>query len=125
MRTAYSAAKFGLAGYADALRAELSLDGVSVHVIYPGSIATNVSRNALTGAGSERGRSDSVIDDGIAPAEAATKMLDAVAGGQREIIVANGPEAALGEMCRTPDAVYDQIAAVVAGGYLDKLEADG
>ena len=31
MRTAYCAAKFGLAGYADALRAELSINGVSVH----------------------------------------------------------------------------------------------
>ncbi len=124
MRTAYSAAKFGLAGYANALRAELSQDGISVHVIYPGSIATNVSRNALTADGSERGRSDSVIDNGIAPADAAVMMIDAVAGGEREIIVANGTEAALGETCRTPDAVFDQVAAVVAAGYLDRMEAD-
>src|SRR3546814_16111785 len=61
MRTAYCAAKFGLAGYADALRGELSPQGVAVHVIYPGSIATNVSRNALTGDGSRRGRSDREI----------------------------------------------------------------
>ena len=31
MRTAYSAVKFGLAGYGDALRAELSQTGVGVH----------------------------------------------------------------------------------------------
>ena len=124
MRTAYSAAKFGLAGYADALRAELSRDGISVHVIYPGSIATNVSRNALTGDGSERGRSDAVIDGGIAPADAVIAMLDAVAAGEREIIVAEGGEQAIGEMCRTPDDVFDLVAGMVADGYLEKMEAE-
>ncbi|MFN4112791.1 MAG: SDR family NAD(P)-dependent oxidoreductase [Sphingomonadaceae bacterium] len=125
MRTAYSAAKFGLAGYADALRAELSIDGVQVHTIYPGSIATNVSRNALSADGSKRGRSDAVIDNGIPASEAAKTMLDAVAAGEREIIVAEGMEQAMGEMRRTPDALFDQLAAMVAGGYMDKMEADG
>ena len=122
MRTAYSAAKFGLAGYADALRAELSIDGIGVHVIYPGSIATNVSRNALTADGSERGRSDKAIDDGIPPERAAREMLDAVTLNQREIIVAEGMEQAMGELRRTPDQLLDQVAAMVAGGYMDKME---
>ncbi|WP_435418161.1 SDR family NAD(P)-dependent oxidoreductase [Parerythrobacter aurantius] len=125
MRTAYSAAKFGLAGYADALRAELSIDGVQVHAIYPGSIATNVSRNALNADGSKRGRSDRVIDNGIAPDDAARTMLDAMAAGEREIIVAEGAEKAMGEMRRTPEALLDQVAAMVAAGYMDKMEADG
>lgn len=125
MRTAYCAAKFGLAGYADALRAELSINGVQVHTIYPGSIATNVSRNALSADGSRRGRSDSVIDNGIPASDAAKTMLDAVSAGEREIIVADGMEKAMGEMRRTPDALFDQVAAMVAGGYMDKMEADG
>lgn len=125
MRTAYSAAKFGLAGYANALRGELSQTGITVHVIYPGSVATDVSRNALTADGTIRGRSDAVIDNGIAPADAANRMLDAVALGEREIIVADGPERAIGEMCRTPDEVFDQAAAMVADGYMERLEADG
>ena len=124
MRTAYSAAKFGLAGYADALRGELSADGISVHVVYPGSIATDVSRNALTGDGTKRGRSDAVIDGGIAPDRAAATMLDAVDAGQREIIVAEGMEAAIGEMRRTPDELFDQVEAMVAAGYMENLEAD-
>lgn len=124
MRTAYCAAKFGLAGYADALRGELSQHGVAVHAIYPGSIATNVSRNALTGDGSRRGRSDKAIDQGIDPANAARTMIDAMAKGEREIIIAEGMEMAMGEMRRTPDALFDQVAAMVAAGYIEKMEAE-
>ncbi len=123
MRTAYSAVKFGLAGYADALRAELSINGVDVHVIYPGSVATNVARNALTADGQKRGRSDDVIDNGIPVDEAAATMIAGVAKGEREIIVAQGMEEQMGEMRRTPDALFDQVAAMVASGYMDKMEA--
>ena len=122
MRTAYSAAKFGLAGYADALRAELSINGVSVHTIYPGSVQTNVSRNALNADGSQRGRSDKAIDEGIPADVAARQMLDGIAAGTREIIVAEGMELAMGEARRTPEALFDQVAGMVAKGYMDKLE---
>lgn len=123
MRTAYSAVKFGLAGYADALRAELSINGVDVHVIYPGSVATDVARNALTADGSERGRSDDVIDNGITVDDAVLAMIDGVAKGEREIIVARGMEEQMGELRRTPEALLDQVAAMVANGYMDKMEA--
>lgn len=125
MRTAYCAAKFGLAGYADALRGELSISGVDVHTIYPGSVATNVSRNALNAEGAPRGVSDKAIDNGIPANEAAKTMLDAMARGEREIIVAQGFELAMGDMRRTPDALFDQVAAMVADGYMDKMEAQG
>ncbi|MEO9463439.1 MAG: SDR family NAD(P)-dependent oxidoreductase [Marinomonas sp.] len=125
MRTAYSAAKFGLAGYAESLRAELSLNGVEVHTIYPGSVKTDVSRNALTSDGSKRGRSDQVIEDGIPTDDAAATMIDAIAKGEREIIVARGVEEQLGEARRVPDALLDQLATMVATGYMDKLEAEG
>jgi short-subunit dehydrogenase len=125
MRTAYCAAKFGLAGYADALRAELSQSDVQVHVVYPGSVATDVSRNALTSDGSKRGRSDSVIDNGIPPGEAAKWIVDAVAKGEREVIVAQGMEQAMGEARRTPEQLLDQVAAMVASGYMEKMKAEG
>ena len=124
MRTAYCAAKFGLIGYADALRAEMSQTGVAVHVVCPGSVATDVSRNALTGSGTARGRSDKAIDQGIPPAEAAAAILDGMAAGQREIMVARGMELAMAEMRRTPDALLDQVAAMVAAGYMEKMQAD-
>ncbi len=125
MRTGYSAAKFGLIGYADALRAEVTHLGLKVHVIAPGSIRTNVSRNALTADGSARGASDAAIDTGIDPDQAATEMLAAIATDQREIIIANGVEKWLAETTRTPDEIFDKMAAFVAAGYAEKMKAEG
>jgi short-subunit dehydrogenase len=122
LRTAYSAAKFGLIGYANALRSEVTGNGLEVHVIAPGSVRTNVSRNALNADGSRRGVSDKGIDRGMDPAEAATMMLAAMAAGEREIIVARGFEQEIGEACRTPDAIFDKMAALVADGYARKME---
>lgn len=125
MRTAYCAAKFGLIGYADALRAELSQSGIDVHVVCPGSVATNVSRNALNADGSPRGTSDKAIDNGIPADEAARRIVDAIELNSREIIVAAGMEEAMGELRRTPDQLFDQVAAMVASGYMEKMKAEG
>jgi short-subunit dehydrogenase len=125
LRTAYSAAKFGLIGYADALRAEVSQAGLKVHVVAPGSIRTDVSRNALTADGSPRGASDKAIDNGIDPDAAVLQMLAAIANDEREIIIATGAEQAMGELRRTPDALFDQIAAMMAAGYAVKMKAEG
>ena len=123
LRTAYCAAKHGLIGYADALRAELSQTGIQVQVVCPGSVATDVSRNALNADGSRRGTSDKAIDEGIPPAEAAREIVDALAEGARETIVARGGEARMGEARRTPDALFDQVADMVARGYMQKMKA--
>lgn len=123
LRTAYSAAKFGLIGYANALRSEVSGQGLQVHVIAPGSVRTNVSRNALNADGSRRGVSDRGIDRGMDPAEAAATMLAAMAAGEREIIVARGFEQEIGEACRTPDTIFDRMAAMIADGYATKMES--
>jgi short-subunit dehydrogenase len=125
LRTAYSAAKFGLIGYADALRAETAHLGLKVHVIAPGSIRTDVSRNALTADGSRRNSSDKAIEGGIDPDIAAAEMLAAIANDEREIIIATGAEKAMGELRRTPDSLFDQIAGLMAAGYAEKMRAEG
>lgn len=122
LRTAYCAAKFGLAGYADALRGELSQTGVQVHVAYPGPIKTHISVNALTADGRQRGRNDSDIEGGMEPEDAAGQIVRAIAAGQREIIIGQGPQRALCEARRTPDAIFDQVAALVASGYMDRMD---
>lgn len=125
LRSAYCAAKHGLIGYADALRAETSHLGLKVHVIAPGSIRTNVSRNALGADGSRRGESDAAIENGIDPDQAAADMLAAMLRDEREIIIAVGVESQMGEMRRTPDALFDQMAGLMAAGYAQKMKKQG
>lgn len=122
LRSAYSAAKAGLIGYLDSVRTETAHQGIHVHVIAPGSIRTNVSRNALNADGNARGESDPVIEAGIDPVVAAQAMLDAIAAGTRELILAEGMERD-GAMLRRadPDALFDRMAAMVAAGYATKL----
>jgi len=45
-RTSYAASKFAVTGFSKALRAECAPHGVSVTVVYPGYICTNISKNA-------------------------------------------------------------------------------
>lgn len=124
MRTAYCAAKFGIAGYADALRTEVAHLGLQVHNIYPGSVRTDVSRNALTADGTARGASDAAIENGIDPDLAVSEMIEAMLRGEREIVIAAGGERALGEARRTPDALLDQMGALMASGYAQRMKAE-
>jgi len=46
-RSLYSSSKFAVAGFSEALRAELSKDGIDVLVVNPGLTQTNFSKNML------------------------------------------------------------------------------
>ncbi len=99
LRTAYSAAKFGLIGYMDALRTEVDKPhDIKVTNILPGSVATDVSRNAITGDGSKRGKSDAVIDAGDDPMDCAVAIWQAVANDSPELIYAKEMELGLAQM---------------------------
>lgn len=125
LRTAYCAAKHGLIGYADALRSEVAGQGVKVLVVAPGSVKTNVSRNALNADGSVRGASDKAIDNGIDPTEVARLIWDAVAGGTREVVIAEGMEANIPVLrAQDPEKLFDMVEAMVASGYAQKMAAD-
>ena len=99
LRTAYSAAKFGLIGYMDALRTEVDKPhNIKVTNILPGSVATDVSRNAITGDGSKRGKSDAVIDAGDDPMDCAAAIWQAVEENKPEFIYAKEMELGLAQM---------------------------
>jgi dehydrogenase/reductase SDR family member 7B len=122
MRTAYCAAKHGLIGYADALRTEVAGQGVQVLVVAPGSVRTNVSRNALSADGAARGESDAGIENGIDPIEVARQIWAAVAAGTREIVIAQGIEAQIPALRATdPEKLFDMMEAIMANGYADKM----
>jgi len=112
MRTAYSAAKHGLIGYMDALRCEVeTLHNIHVTNILPGSVATNVSRNALTADGSKRLRSDDIIDAGDDPLDCARAILDAIKTNTKELIYAKDNELELAKLRHAdPDTFFEAIA---------------
>ena len=116
LRTAYCAAKHGLIGYLDALRAETEkLHDIHVTNILPGSIRTDVSRNALTKDGTRRDKSDAVIDNGMEPSECARQILEAVASNQPELIIAEGPELMLAQMRQSdPEKLFEMTAGLGA-----------
>jgi short-subunit dehydrogenase len=125
LRSAYSAAKHGLIGYHDSVRAENEHLGINVHVVAPGSVKTNVSKKALTADGTERGVSDSAIDNGMPPAEAASAILAAIEEGKREIVLATGPEYDAAMLRRKdPDALFNLISSIVRAGYARDMAAD-
>ena len=99
LRTAYSAAKHGLIGYMDALRSEVSLcHNIHVTNVLPGSVATEVSRNAVTADGTNRGTSDANIDAGDDPMACAKAILGAVKNNVPELVFAKGLELDLTSM---------------------------
>jgi short-subunit dehydrogenase len=51
-QSAYSASKFAVRGFSEALRHELAMNGspVRLSVVHPGGIATNIARNAVSAA---------------------------------------------------------------------------
>lgn len=124
LRTAYCAAKHGLIGYHDALRAETAHLGLGVLVVAPGSVRTNVSKNALDANAQARGVSDAAIDNGLAPEDAAGRIIAALKAGQRELILADGMEAEIARLRRAePDRLFDLMAQMVAAGYAQKMGA--
>lgn len=112
LRTGYCAAKHGLIGYLDALRAEVEQAyGIRVTTVLPGSVRTQVAANALLADGSARGESDPNIDAGMDPAECARRILAGIEAGEREILVAEGAEAsAAGLRFTDPARLFDMLA---------------
>lgn len=86
MRSGYAAAKHGLHGFFDTLRAEVHDDNVRVTLLCPGFVRTNISKNALVGDGKMQGTMDDATDKGLTPEDLAIKILKAVRKGKREAI---------------------------------------
>jgi short-subunit dehydrogenase len=125
MRSAYCAAKHGLIGYHDSVRAENEHLGIQVHVIAPGSVKTNVSINALTADGAKRGVSDAAIDNGMSPSDSAKAILDAIIEGKRELILATGMELEIAHLRRRdPDALFDATSNMVRQGYAKTMNSE-
>jgi NAD(P)-dependent dehydrogenase (short-subunit alcohol dehydrogenase family) len=86
-RTAYSASKFAMTGFFEALRAELKGAGVSVTTAYPGVVDTRIRYRGYNALGQEMG-SSSLREDGAMPvAECARLIVEGMEGRKREVVM--------------------------------------
>jgi len=88
LRSTYAATKHALHGFFDSLRAEHHNDNITVTLICPGFVTTNVSKNALTGDGSPQDTMDIATENGIHPDEFAKQMLKAIRNKREEVYIA-------------------------------------
>ena len=96
-QTAYSAAKFAVRGFSEALRHELQMAAspVRLSVVHPGGVATNIARNSRAGVGvTDNARRVQSIErfDAIArtsPKAAALRIITGIEKNQPRILIGN------------------------------------
>jgi short-subunit dehydrogenase len=86
-RTAYSASKFAMTGFFEALRAELVGAGVSVTTAYPGVVLTNIRSHGLNAAGVAAGSSGLKEDKAMGVQECAALILRGMERREREVVM--------------------------------------
>ena len=94
-RSTYAASKHALHGFYDSLRAEVAPSGVRVSLVCPGFVATNVSRNALTGDGSAQGTMDDATAGGISAERCASAIARVIETNRSEALIGGKEVAAV------------------------------
>ncbi len=84
-RTGYAASKHAMVGFFDSLRIEVSDYGISVTIIYPGFVATNIRENALGKNGKPLGKSHIQEEKAMKVEKAVEQILRAIARRKREL----------------------------------------
>jgi len=86
-RTAYSASKFAMTGFFEALRAELKNAGVSVTTAYPGVVATQIRYRGFNASGKPAGSSGLKEDDAMSIETCARLILEGMESRDREVVM--------------------------------------
>lgn len=87
LRCGYSASKHALYGFFETLQAEYADKGISVTMVCPGRVRTNISLNALAEGGAKYGKMDPGQAGGIPADKAARRIVRAIARRRREVLV--------------------------------------
>lgn len=87
LRSGYAASKHALHGFFDSLRAEHWTNNISVTMICPGFIHTNLSVNALTGNGSPQSKMDKSQYKKKSPEWCAQKIVRAIENQSEEVYI--------------------------------------
>ncbi|NVJ85405.1 MAG: SDR family oxidoreductase [Algoriphagus sp.] len=86
-RTAYTASKYAMNGFFEALRTEVMKKGVHVLVVAPGFTASNIRNTALTADGSSQGESPRDESKMMTSEEVAAHILKATIKRKRDIVL--------------------------------------
>lgn len=84
-RATYAASKHALHGYFDSLRTEVFQKNITITLICPGYIRTNVSLNAVTAEGTLHGIMDESQQNGMSPEDCAVQIVTAIAKNKEEV----------------------------------------
>ena len=108
LRSAYAASKHALHGFFECLRAEVHDDGISIMMVCPGFIKTNISLNALGPDGQPHGKMDKGQAKGMSQQECAARVLRGIARQQPELWIGGG-EIIGGYIRRFAPAIYRRL----------------
>ncbi|TFV94134.1 SDR family oxidoreductase [Algoriphagus kandeliae] len=86
-RTAYTASKYAMNGFFEALRTEVMKKGVHVLVVAPGFTASNIRNTALTADGTSQGESPRDESKMMTSEEVAEHILKATVKRKRDIVL--------------------------------------
>jgi short-subunit dehydrogenase len=86
-RSAYTASKYAMEGFYEALRTEVMKRGIHVLVVSPGFTGTNIRKQALTADGSVQGESPRPEEDLMDPREVAEATLKAFKNKKRDLVL--------------------------------------
>lgn len=86
-RTAYSATKFAMTGFFEALRAEVAGAGVSVTIAFPGVVLTQIRHHGLNARGQAAGSSGLREDNAMSVAQCARFIIAGMQARQREVVM--------------------------------------
>ncbi|HXE50147.1 MAG TPA: SDR family oxidoreductase [Ramlibacter sp.] len=107
-RTAYSASKFAMTGFFEALRAELKSSGVSVTIAYPGVVATAIRYRGFNAKGEAAGVSGLKEEKAMSVQECARLIIEGMNRRRREVVM-------------TAKAKLGRFAKLIAPGLIEKV----
>jgi short-subunit dehydrogenase len=113
-RTAYSASKFAMSGFFEALRVELKGSGVGVTTAYPGVVDTRIRYRGYNAAGGELGSSSLKEEKAMPVQQCAALIIDGMDRRKREVVMS--AKGKLGRWMKliAPGMVEDMALAAVS-----------
>ncbi len=87
LRSAYAASKFALVGFYESMRLEEEKNNIHIHLVFPGFIATDISKHALHADGTSHNQMDNNQQKGISSDECASRLLTGIVKNKRDIFI--------------------------------------